>query len=212
MSHYVTIWRNINVASFFAPDNGTYLWSWILIYTLHCTALHCTALHCTALYCTALHCTALHCTDLHIHRNSLLYFVFHHILDGFPGVFVLNFISLLLTCSRGRRLCFLAYLHHRICDKSKSYFCVFALFSFIDNRIIYTVNSSIGPSLGSTGDGSKEGVEQFHHFLQMEGLRIYIYGWFHPGRRMTAKKCPYFFLRQNSNLKKYKYWRVTANL
>ena len=38
------------------------------------------------------------------------------------------------------------------------------------------------------------------------------YGWFHPGRRMTSKKCPHFFLRQNSNLNKYKYWRVTANL
>ena len=25
MSHSVTIWRNVNVASFFAPDNGTYL-------------------------------------------------------------------------------------------------------------------------------------------------------------------------------------------
>ena len=32
MSHSVTIWRNVNAASFFAPDNGTYLWSWILIY------------------------------------------------------------------------------------------------------------------------------------------------------------------------------------
>ena len=32
MSHSVTIWRNVNVASFFAPDNGTYLWSQILIY------------------------------------------------------------------------------------------------------------------------------------------------------------------------------------
>ena len=34
MSHSVTIWRNVNVASFFAPDNGTYLWSQILIYWL----------------------------------------------------------------------------------------------------------------------------------------------------------------------------------
>ena len=32
MSHSVTIWRNVNVASFFAPDNWTYLWSQILIY------------------------------------------------------------------------------------------------------------------------------------------------------------------------------------
>ena len=32
MSHSVTIWRNINVASFFAHDNGTYLWSQILLY------------------------------------------------------------------------------------------------------------------------------------------------------------------------------------
>ena len=38
------------------------------------------------------------------------------------------------------------------------------------------------------------------------------YGWFYPGRRMTAKKCADFFVRQNSNLNKYKYWRVTANL
>ena len=40
----------------------------------------------------------------------------------------------------------------------------------------------------------------------------YLNGWFHPGQRMTAKKRPYFFLRQNSNLNKYKYWRVPANL
>ena len=32
MSHSVTIWRNVNVASFFAYDNGTYLWSQILLY------------------------------------------------------------------------------------------------------------------------------------------------------------------------------------
>ena len=43
-------------------------------------------------------------------------------------------------------------------------------------------------------------------------LFTYVYGWFHPGWRMTAKKLHYFFLRQNSNLTKYKYWRVTANL
>ena len=40
MSHSVTIWRNVNVASFFAPDNGTYLWSWILIYDVQDNALH----------------------------------------------------------------------------------------------------------------------------------------------------------------------------
>ena len=32
MSHYVTIWSNVSVAYFFAPDNGTYLWSQILIF------------------------------------------------------------------------------------------------------------------------------------------------------------------------------------
>ena len=37
MPDYVTIWRNVNVASFFAPDNGTYLWFRILILPLqHC--------------------------------------------------------------------------------------------------------------------------------------------------------------------------------
>ena len=29
---------------------------------------------------------------------------------------------------------------------------------------------------------------------------------------MNAKKCPRFFLRQNSNHNKYKYWRIQANL
>ena len=32
MSHSVTIWRNVNVVSFFVPNNGTYLWSQIQIY------------------------------------------------------------------------------------------------------------------------------------------------------------------------------------
>ena len=32
MSHSVTIWRNVKVASFFTPDNGTYLRSQILMY------------------------------------------------------------------------------------------------------------------------------------------------------------------------------------
>ena len=32
MSHSVTIWRNVSVASFCAPDNETYLWSQILFY------------------------------------------------------------------------------------------------------------------------------------------------------------------------------------
>ena len=32
MLHSVTIWRNENIASSFAPHNGTYLWSRILLY------------------------------------------------------------------------------------------------------------------------------------------------------------------------------------
>ena len=32
MSHSVIIYRNVNDASIFAPDNGTYLWSQIQIY------------------------------------------------------------------------------------------------------------------------------------------------------------------------------------
>ena len=43
MSHSVTIWRNVSVASFFAPGNGTYLWSRILIYWArlqHCHPLY----------------------------------------------------------------------------------------------------------------------------------------------------------------------------
>ena len=36
MSCSVTVWRNVNVASFFGPNNGSYLWSHILIY-IHIT-------------------------------------------------------------------------------------------------------------------------------------------------------------------------------
>ena len=32
MSHFVTKWSNVNVAYFFAHDNGSYLWSQILLY------------------------------------------------------------------------------------------------------------------------------------------------------------------------------------
>ena len=39
MSNSVTIWRNVYIASFFAPDNVTNLWSQILIYVLFCVTL-----------------------------------------------------------------------------------------------------------------------------------------------------------------------------
>ena len=52
----------------------------------------------------------------------------------------------------------------------------------------------------------------FQNNLNLNKKSVQAYGWFHPGRRVTAKKCAYFLPRQNSNLNKDKYWRVTANL